>query len=68
MMVVQNRKEWRHEIVLALIESGSKTTDIVAEAKMIEEYIFQDDFVVEVSDPKQREALKSFIESLQSKG
>lgn len=67
MKIIQNRKEWRHEVVLRLVERGLGANDAIDEAKMIEEYVFQDSFIVEVPDIKQREALKAFIESFQSK-
>lgn len=66
MKIIQNRKEWRHEILLALIASGKNGDSAIHEAKAIEKYVFQDDFIVEISDPKQKEALKKFIDSLET--
>lgn len=65
MKVIQNRKEWRYETVLELTKSGASPEDAIHGAKEIEKYVFQDELIVNVSDPKKKEALKKFIESIQ---
>lgn len=65
MNIVQNRKEWRNNTVIRLKEIDRlSVADAIKEAKQLEEYVFQDDFIIEVKDFKKREALKNFIESL----
>lgn len=65
MKVIQNRKEWRYETVLELTKSGASPEDAIHGTKEIEKYVFQDELIVNVSDPKKKEALKKFIESIQ---
>lgn len=65
MKVIQNRKEWRHETVMGLIGSRQLYADeAIDEAKKIEKFVFQDDFIVEISNPEQRNALENLIKSI----
>lgn len=64
MQIVQNRKEWRNNTVMSLIANGREADKAIFEAKEIEKFVFQDDFIVETKKPEQREALKKLIESL----
>lgn len=65
MKVIQNRKEWRHETVMELIGSRQLCADeAINEAKKIEKFVFQDDFIVETPNPEQRNALKNLIKSI----
>ena len=64
MKVIQNRKEWRHETVMELIGSRQLCADeAIGEAEKIEKFVFQDDFIVEIGSPEQRNALKHFLEN-----
>ena len=64
MKVIQNRKEWRHGTVMELIGSHHLSAeDAIEEAKKIEKFVFQDDFIVEVGSPEQRNTLKRFLEN-----
>lgn len=65
MKIVQNRKEWRHNTVMRLIENLKIDADAaVAEAKKIEKYVFQNDFIVEIDSEDQKQALENLIKSL----
>ena len=65
MKIVQNRKEWRHITVMRLIENLKIDADAaVAEAKKIEKYVFQNDFIVEIDSEDQKQALENLIKSL----
>ena len=65
MKVVQNRKDWRHITVMRLIENLKIDADAaVAEAKKIEKYVFQNDFIVEIDSEDQKQALENLIKSL----
>lgn len=51
MKVVQNRKEWRHDTVMRLIETFKLNAEsAIEEAKKIEKYVFQNDLIVEVGE------------------
>ncbi len=67
MRIVQNRKEWRHKVVLKLISSGRNADDAINEAKKIEEYVFHNDFIVEIKDENQKNTLKAFIKTIEQK-
>ena len=65
MKVVQNRKDWRHITVMQLIENLKIDADAaVSEAKKIEKYVFQNDFIVEIDSEEQKQALENLIKSL----
>ncbi|WP_111884578.1 hypothetical protein [Acinetobacter sp. CFCC 11171] len=65
MKVVQNRKEWRHETVMQLIEiSKLDVATAIEEAKKLEKYVFQNDFIVEIDNEEQKQALENLIKSL----
>ncbi len=65
MKIVQNRKEWRYNTVMQLIEARKLIVDeAVAEAKELEKYVFQDDFIVEIDNEKQKHALEGLIKSM----
>ena len=65
MKVVQNRKDWRHITVMQLIENLKIDVDAaVSEAKKIEKYVFQNDFIVEIDSEEQKQALENLIKSL----
>lgn len=65
MKVVQNRKEWRHETVMQLIEiSKLDVATVIEEAKKLEKYVFQNDFIVEIDNEEQKQALENLIKSL----
>lgn len=65
MKVVQNRKEWRHETVMQLIEiSKLDVASAIEEAKKLEKYVFQNDFIVEIDNEEQKQALENLIKSL----
>lgn len=65
MKVVQNRKDWRHITVMKLIENLKIDADAaVSEAKKIEKYVFQNDFIVEIDSEEQKQALENLIKSL----
>ena len=65
MKVVQNRKDWRHITVMGLIENLKIDADAaVSEAKKIEKYVFQNDFIVEIDSEEQKQALENLIKSL----
>ncbi|WP_312317112.1 hypothetical protein [Acinetobacter variabilis] len=66
MKIVQNRKEWRHNTVMRLMEISKVDAGIaIGEAKKIEAYVFQDDFIIEIQNEKQRKALENLIKSLE---
>lgn len=65
MKIVQNRKEWRYNTVMQLIEVRKlMVVEAVAEAKELEKYVFQDDFIVEIDNEKQKHALEGLIKSM----
>ena len=65
MKIVQNRKEWRYNTVMQLIEVRKlMVVEAVAEAKELEKYVFQDDFIVEIDNEKQKPALEGLIKSM----
>lgn len=65
MKIIKYRKEWRNDTVLWLIQSHKFDAEgAIKEAKQLEEYIFQNDFIVEVKNKKDKKALKKIIESL----
>ena len=67
MKIVQNRKEWRHSTVMQLIETLKLNAEsAIGEAKKLEKYVFQNDFIVEVSNEEQKKALENLIKSLGS--
>lgn len=67
MKIVQNRKEWRHRTVMQLIETLKLNAEsAIGEAKKLEKYVFQNDFIVEVSNEEQKKALENLIKSLGS--
>lgn len=66
MKIVQNRKEWRHNTVMRLMEISKVDAGIaIGEAKKIEVYVFQDDFIIEIQNEEQRKALENLIKSLE---
>ncbi|MCU4628296.1 hypothetical protein KTJ53_01010 [Acinetobacter variabilis] len=66
MKIVQNRKEWRHNTVMRLMEISKVDAGIaIGEAKKIEAYVFQDDFIIEIQNEEQRKALENLIKSLE---
>lgn len=67
MRIVQNRKEWRHKVVLKLISNGRNADDAICETKKIEEYVFQNDFIIEIKDENQKNTLKAFIKTIEQK-
>ncbi|WP_334421009.1 hypothetical protein [Acinetobacter soli] len=67
MRIVQNRKAWRNEIVSKLITNGRSAHDAINEAKKIEEYVFQNDFIIEIEDENQKNTLKAFIKTIEQK-
>ena len=65
MKVVQNRKEWRHNTVMQLIEiSKLDAGAAIKEAEKLEKYIFQNDFIIEIDNEDQKQALENLIKSL----
>ena len=65
MKVVQNRKEWRHNTVMQLIETSKLDAEAaIEEAKKLEKYVFQSDFIVEIYSVEQQQALENLIKSL----
>lgn len=65
MKVVQNRKEWRHSTVMQLIEiSKLDAKSAIQEVEELERFIFKNDFIVEVVNEEQKQALESLIKSL----
>ena len=65
MKVIQNRKEWRHDTVMRLIETRKLVVaDAVEEVKQLEKYVFQNDFIVEIKNEEQKIALENLIKSL----
>ncbi|EPR82930.1 hypothetical protein [Acinetobacter gerneri] len=65
MKIIQNRKEWRYEATLKLIEAGRlNVIDAISETKELEKYVFQDDFIVEIKNKDQRDALENLIKSM----
>ena len=63
--VIQNRKEWRHDTVMRLIETRKLVVaDAVEEVKQLEKYVFQNDFIVEIKNEEQKIALENLIKSL----
>ncbi|WP_111884008.1 hypothetical protein [Acinetobacter sp. CFCC 11171] len=65
MKIVQNRKEWRHITVMRLIETLKVDANIaIEEAKKLEKYVFQNDFIVEIQNEEQKVALENLIKSL----
>ena len=65
MKIVQNLKEWRYNTVMQLIEVRKlMVVEAVAEAKELEKYVFQDDFIVEIDNEKQKHALEGLIKSM----
>lgn len=68
MKVVQNHKEWRHSTVMQLIETLKIDIDVaIEEVKKIEKFVFQNDFIVEIHNEKQKMALENLIKSMDSK-
>ena len=66
MKIVQNRKEWRHNTVMRLIESaGLDAGSAIQETKTLEKFIFQNDFIVEIENEDQKKALENLIKSLE---
>ena len=66
MKVVQNRKEWRHNTVMQLIETSKLDAEAaIKEAKKLEKYVFQDDLIVEIQNEEQKVALENLIKSLE---
>lgn len=65
MKIVENRKEWRHDTVMQLMSIQKiRTNDAIAEAKILEKFVFQDDFIVEVENTEQKKALEDLIKSI----
>ncbi|WP_162626669.1 hypothetical protein [Acinetobacter sp. CFCC 10889] len=65
MKIIQNRKEWRYETALKLIETRRlNVSDAINETKELEKYVFQDDFIVEIKNKDQRDALENLIKSM----
>ena len=65
MKIIQNRKEWRYETALKLIETRRlNVSDAINETKELEKYVFQDDFIVEIDNEKQKHALEGLIKSM----
>lgn len=67
MRIVQNRKAWRNKIVSKLISNGRSAHDAINEAKKIEDYVFQNDFIIEINDENQKNTLKAFIKTIEQK-
>ncbi len=66
MKAVQNRKEWRHNTVMQLIETSKLDAEAaIGEAKKLEKYVFQNDFIVEIDSEEQKQALENLIKSLE---
>lgn len=66
MKVVQNRKEWRHNTVMQLIEISKLDAETaIKEAKKLEKYVFQNDFIIEIDSAEQKQALENLIKSLE---
>lgn len=67
MKMVVNRKEWRDRTVMTLIQAKSiDAHTAIAQAEVLEAYVFRDDFIVEIADPDQRAALKKIVEEYES--
>ncbi|RZG48098.1 hypothetical protein [Acinetobacter wuhouensis] len=65
MKIVENRKEWRHSTVMKLVEANRlSVVDAIAEAKELEKYVFQNDFIVEIKNTEQKNALEGLIKSM----
>lgn len=63
MKMVVNRKEWRDRTVMTLIQAKSiDAHTAIAQAEVLEAYVFRDDFIVEIADPDQRAALKKIVD------
>ena len=65
MKIVQNRKEWRHNTVMRLIETARlDARSAIQETETLEKFIFQNDFIVEIESADQKKALEDLIKSL----
>lgn len=64
MKMVQNRKEWRHNTIIRLIEISKDAEIAIKEAQKLEKYVFQDDFIVEIDNKDQKQALENLIKSM----
>lgn len=64
MKVVQNRKEWRHNTVMQLIEMSKDAEIAIKEAQKLEKYVFQNDFIIEMGNEDQKQALENLIKSM----
>ncbi|OTG81836.1 hypothetical protein B9T31_15045 [Acinetobacter sp. ANC 4558] len=67
MKIVENRKEWRHHTLMRLIEILKFDVETaVKEVEKIEKFVFQDDFIIELTSLEQKKALEELIKSMNS--